>query len=64
MVLDQLSLWLGCAMRFSWAQHQNVARKLGTVDQQQLGAALALMGAALLMLAEDLAALETRTSIR
>ena len=51
-------------MRFSWAQHQNVARKLGTVDQQQLGAALALMGAALLMLAEDLAALETRTSIR
>ncbi|MFM1812398.1 MAG: hypothetical protein RLZZ336_1336 [Cyanobacteriota bacterium] len=51
-------------MRFSWAQHQNVARKLGSVDQQQLGAALALMGVALLMLAEDLAALESPTSIR
>jgi ABC-type branched-subunit amino acid transport system ATPase component len=50
-------------MRFSWAQHQNVARKLGTVEQQQLGVALALMGASLLMLVEDLAALESRTSI-
>jgi hypothetical protein len=45
-------------MRFSWAQHQNVARKLGTVDQQQLGVALALMGVAILMLTEDLVSLE------
>ena len=50
-------------MRFSWAQHQNVAQRLGAVDQEQLGVALALMGAALLMLVEDLAALESRTSI-
>ena len=63
MPIDQAPLWLGCAMRFSWAQHQNVARKLGTADQQQLGVALALMGAALLMLAEDLAALESRNTI-
>ncbi len=47
-------------MHFSWAQHQNVARRLGTVDQQQLGVALALMGVAMLMLAEDLVALECR----
>lgn len=45
-------------MRFSWAQHQQVARRLGTVDQRQLGVALALMAVAMLMLAEDLVALD------
>ena len=47
-------------MRFSWAQHQNVARQLGTVGQHQLGVALALMGVAMLMLTEDLVVLERR----
>jgi hypothetical protein len=51
-------------MRFSWAQHQNVARQLGTVDQHQLGVALALMGVAMLMLAEDLVVLEDSHPIR
>jgi hypothetical protein len=45
-------------MRFSWSLHQNVAKRLQTVPQQQLGVALALMGVAILMLSEDLVACE------
>jgi hypothetical protein len=53
----RLSL-LDLPMRFSWAQHQNVAQRLGAVDQEQLGVAVALMGVAMLMLAEDLIGIE------
>jgi hypothetical protein len=51
-------------MRFSWSQHQNVAKRLQTVPQQQLGVALALMGVAILMLSEDLVACERQDSFR
>ena len=51
-------------MRFSWSQHQNVARKLDAVPQQQFGVALALMGVAILMLAEDLLDSERQDSIQ
>lgn len=42
-------------MRFGWSQHQQVARVLETADAGNQGTALALMGVALLMLAQDLA---------
>ena len=51
-------------MRFSWSEHQNVASRLETVLQQQLGVALALMGVAILMLSEDLVACERQDLIR
>lgn len=51
-------------MRFSWAQHQNVAQRLGAVDQEQLGVALALMGVAMLMLAEDLVGIDDGNTIQ
>lgn len=51
-------------MRFSWSQHQHVAKRLQMVPQQQLGVALALMGAAILMLSVDLASCERQDSSR
>jgi len=51
-------------MRFSWSQHQHVARTLETVPEQQFGLALALMGVAILMLAEDLLVSEHQDLIR
>ena len=55
------------SMRFSWAQHQQVARLVQSAmessctaaGQTQQGEALALMGVALLMLLQDLAVFET-----
>ena len=41
-------------MRCSWLQHVEVARALADATADQQGEALALMGAALLMLAQDL----------
>jgi ABC-type branched-subunit amino acid transport system ATPase component len=41
-------------MRFTWAQHQQAARTISAVQQQNSGTALALMGIALLLLLQDL----------
>lgn len=41
-------------MRYGWAQHLDMARTLGSAGSAEQGTALALMGVALLMLAEDL----------
>lgn len=41
-------------MRCSWSQHVEIAQVLGTASPDEQGTALALMGAALLMLAQDL----------
>lgn len=41
-------------MRFSWPQHLQAARLLELAPEQQRGEGLALMGIALLMLAQDL----------
>ena len=41
-------------MRFGWSEHQQVARALESVDAADQGTALALLGVALLMLAQDL----------
>lgn len=41
-------------MRCSWAEHVEVAKVLGSAGPDQQGTALALMGAALLMAAQDL----------
>lgn len=42
-------------MRFGWSEHQQVARVIEAADAANQGTALALMGVALLMLAQDLA---------
>lgn len=62
------------SVRFSWAQHQHVARLVQSVmastaagadaDQPRQGEALALMGVALLLLMQDLALLETSVAVR
>ena len=41
-------------MRLSWPQHLETARVVERVQDDQRGMALALMGVALLMLAQDL----------
>ena len=41
-------------MRLSWPQHLETARVVERVDQEHRGVALALMGVALLLLAQDL----------
>jgi ABC-type branched-subunit amino acid transport system ATPase component len=41
-------------MRFTWDQHQQAARTISAVRQQNSGTALALMGIALLLLLQDL----------
>ena len=41
-------------MRFGWSEHQQVARVLESVEAADQGTALALLGVALLMLAQDL----------
>ena len=41
-------------MRLTWPQHLETARTLELTGDQQRGEALALMGVALLMLAQDL----------
>jgi hypothetical protein len=41
-------------MRLSWSDHLAAARTLEQAGQEQIGEALALMGMALLMLAQDL----------
>ena len=41
-------------MRFSWPQHLQAARLIESAGAEQQGTALALMGIALLLLAEDL----------
>ena len=43
-------------MRLSWSQHLSAARTLEMVGDEQAGTALALMGVAVLMLLQDLAA--------
>lgn len=43
------------AVRLSWPQHLQASRLLELAPQEQRGAAFALMGMALLMLAQDLA---------
>lgn len=45
-------------MRLSWSQHLQTARTVGAVELSELGSALALMGMALLMLAQDLQGLD------
>ncbi|NDC35866.1 MAG: hypothetical protein EBZ51_10940 [Synechococcaceae bacterium WB9_2_112] len=60
-------------MRFSWAQHQHVARLVQSVmaspathaagGQPQQAEALALMGVSLLMLMQDLVLLETSVAV-
>ena len=42
-------------MQFSWQQHLEAARVISSSEPQQQGTALALMGLALLLLANDLA---------
>lgn len=63
------------SVRFSWTQHQQVARLVQSVmestaagpdadaDQPRPGEALALMGVALLLLMQDLALLETSVAV-
>ena len=46
-------------MRFGWSQHLEVAQVLEAVDPADQGTALALMGVALLMLAQDLVVQES-----
>ena len=41
-------------MRFSWPQHLQIARTLELSGSSDRGSALALMGVALLLLAQDL----------
>jgi len=41
-------------VRYSWSQHVEAAQVLGAAGPADQGVALALMGAALLMLAQDL----------
>lgn len=41
-------------MRLSWPQHLETARVVERVDDDHRGVALALMGVALLLLAQDL----------
>lgn len=41
-------------MRLSWPQHLETARVVECVDEEHRGVALALMGVALLLLAQDL----------
>jgi hypothetical protein len=41
-------------MRFGWSEHQQVGRVLESVEAADQGTALALLGVALLMLAQDL----------
>lgn len=43
-------------MRLTWSQHLQTARAVGAVEFSQIGSALALMGMAMLMLAQDLQA--------
>jgi hypothetical protein len=51
-------------MRLSWPEHLQTARALELSGEEQRGSALALMGVALLLLAQDLLAheLEQKTS--
>jgi len=42
------------AVRLGWSQHADNARAFAAADPADQGAALALMGVALLMLAQDL----------
>jgi hypothetical protein len=49
-------------MRLSWPEHLQTARTLELSGENQRGEALALMGIALLMLAEDLLDQELRSS--
>ena len=46
-------------MRFGWSQHLQVAQVLESADPADQGTALALMGVALLMLAQDLVVQES-----
>lgn len=48
-------------MRLSWPQHLQTARTLELADEGHRGEALALMGIALLMLAQDLLDLDLET---
>lgn len=45
-------------MRLSWPDHLQTARTIGLTGDEQRGTALALMGIALLLLAQDLLAQE------
>lgn len=45
-------------MRLSWSQHLQASRMLELADHGHRGMALALMGMSLLILAEDLLAIE------
>lgn len=51
-------------VRCSWSQHVEVAQVLGTAGPNEQGMALALMGAALLMLAQDLLLLDTPIAVQ
>lgn len=50
-------------MRYSWSQHVEAAQVLGSAGPADQGVALALMGAALLMLAQDLLCEESLISV-
>ena len=41
-------------MRFSWSQHLEASRTIGSAADQHSGMALALMGVAMLVLLQDL----------
>jgi len=51
-------------VRYSWSQHVETARVLGSAGPADQGVALALMGAALLMLAQDLLLEDSLVSVR
>ena len=50
-------------MRVGWSEHQEVARVLAGVDLADRGTALALLGAAMLMLAQDLLLQDASVSV-
>jgi hypothetical protein len=50
-------------MRFGWSQHLAVAQALEAADPADRGTALALMGVALLMLAQDLVVLDANVTV-
>ena len=50
-------------MRFGWSQHDQAAQVIGAAGPANQGVALALMGVALLMLAQDLLVHESAVSV-
>ena len=51
-----------CGMHYDWTQHQQLAQAVASTPTQDLGTGMALMGVALLMLANDLEKDLVRTS--